>query len=116
MPVIDGREQELQGLMHVANLMVVAARTAPKSGGVDDVFTAVVYGDEKENIAVEMERLAETLNNKVYARDAGSVRKSEVIVLIGVRGTKRFLTDCGGCGYRTCAEFQKAPKQSWGGF
>ncbi len=43
MPILDGKEQERQGLMETANLMVVSARTAPKSGGRDDIFTAVVY-------------------------------------------------------------------------
>ena len=110
MPVIDGKEQELQGLMHVASLMAISARTAPKSGGIDDIYTAVIYGEEKEHIAVEMERLAGVLNNRVFKRDAGSVRKSEVIVLIGVRGTKSFGVNCGACGHMTCAEFEKAPR------
>ena len=116
MPIIDGKEQELQGIIQVANLMVVSARTAPKSGGVDDVYTAVIYGDEKEHLAIEMERLAGVQNDKVFKRDAGSVRKSEAIVLIGVRGTERRSTNCGACGYLSCEEFEKAPRVIDGAF
>ena len=45
MPVLEGREQERQGILVTANLMVVAARTAPKAGGKDDILTAST-GDE----------------------------------------------------------------------
>ena len=31
MPILDGKEQERQGLMEIAKLMVVSARTAPKT-------------------------------------------------------------------------------------
>ena len=48
MPVLDGRQQERQGILETANLMMVAARTAPKAGGKDDILTAVVYGAETE--------------------------------------------------------------------
>ena len=48
MPILDGREQERKGVMETANLMLVSARTAPKSGGVDDILTAIVYGAEVE--------------------------------------------------------------------
>jgi len=85
MPIVNCKDREFEGIMQIANLMVVSARTAPKSGGVDDIYTAIVYGDEKEHIASEMERLAGVLNRKAYKRDAGNIRKSDVIVLIGVR-------------------------------
>ena len=58
MPILDGREQERKGLMETANLMAVSARTAPKSGGVDDILTAIVYGAEVEMLAVDMEKMA----------------------------------------------------------
>ena len=54
MPILDGREQERQGILEIANLMVVAARTAPKSGGRDDILTAIVHGPEIEALAADM--------------------------------------------------------------
>jgi uncharacterized ferredoxin-like protein len=35
MPIISSEEGEKEGMMQVAKLMLVSARTAPKSGGVD---------------------------------------------------------------------------------
>jgi len=108
MPVMNGKEQEKQGVMQVANLMVVAARTAPKTGGVDDVLTAVVSGDEKEVMAAEMDKLAIERSSTGFNRDGRNVRSSEAVVLIGVRGTRKFGLNCGACGYASCEEFEKA--------
>jgi uncharacterized ferredoxin-like protein len=111
MPILDGREQERQGVMETANLMVVSARTSPKSGGVDDILTAVVYGAEVEALAADMEKIATERKVERWSQQAPNVRDSDVIVLIGVRGTKRYLTNCGACGYGSCEEFEKAEKR-----
>ena len=111
MPIIDGQEQERQGVMDTANLMVVSARTAPKSGGVDDILTAVVYGTEAEALATDMEKIAVERNMERWSQQAKEVRGSDVIVLIGVRGTKRYITNCGACGYKSCDEFDKVEKK-----
>mgnify|MGYP001048088860 CR=1 FL=1 len=48
MPVLSGEEGEREAIMEVSKLMLVSARTAPKSGGVDDILTALVYGKHKQ--------------------------------------------------------------------
>jgi uncharacterized ferredoxin-like protein len=111
MPILKGKEQERQGLMETANLMVVSARTAPKSGGRDDILTAVVYGREVEEIAADMEKIAVERQQEGWAQQAREIRASEVIVLIGVRSTISYVTNCGACGYESCEAFNKAPKQ-----
>jgi len=114
MPIVNGEEEERKGTMDIASIMAVAARTAPKSGGVDDIITAVVYGAEKETIGVEMGKMADERNIKNFKRDAKNVRDSEVVVLIGVRGTKKFGLDCGACGYASCEKFEKVVKKGRG--
>ena len=111
MPILDGKEQERQGILETANLMVLAARTAPKSGGVDDILTAVVTGAEIEALAADLERLAFERKIERWSQQAKEVRGSEVIVLIGVRGTKRYVANCGACGYKSCEAFEKAEKK-----
>ena len=110
MPVVNGQEQERNGIMHTATLMAVSARTAPKSGGVDDILTAVIYGAEKETVASEMDKIANERNIKGFKRDAQNVRDSEAILLIGVRGTRKFGLNCGACGYASCEEFEEVTK------
>ena len=111
MPILDGKEQERQGILETAKLMVVSARTAPKSGGVDDIFTAVVYGQEVEALAADLEKIAAERKIQTWSQQAQNVRGAEVVVLIGVRGTKSYVTNCGACGYKSCDEFNKAEKR-----
>jgi len=110
-PVIDGEESEKEAVLQAAKLMLVSARTAPKSGGVDDVETAIVYGEEKDRLANEMEKIGEEREIPNFKRDAKNVRDSDGVVLIGVRGTKSFGLNCGMCGYESCGEFEKAEKR-----
>jgi uncharacterized ferredoxin-like protein len=110
MPIIDSDRSEIEGLLNVAKLMMVSARTAPKSGGRDDVETVLVYDEEKDKIAEEMEKIGAERNSKGFIRDSKNVKDSAAVVLIGVEGTKSFGLDCGACGYRTCAEFEKGGK------
>lgn len=110
-PIIEGKEGEREGVIQVANLMLASARTAPKSGGVDDILTAIVFGKEKDSLAADMDRIAEERSIARFRRDGRNVRNSEAVVLIGVRGTKSFGVDCGSCGYANCDEFEKAEKK-----
>jgi uncharacterized ferredoxin-like protein len=111
MPILDGREQERKGVIETANLMVVSARTAPKSGGVDDILTAIVYGAEVGALAADMEKLAVERKIERWSKQAQEIKGSEAFVLIGVRGAKRYVTNCGACGYKSCDDFEKAEKK-----
>ena len=111
MPILAGKDQERQGVMEIANLMVVSARTAPKSGGRDDILTAIVYGQEIEDLAVDMEKIGAERNVEAWGQQAQNARNSEIIVLVGARGTKPYVTNCGACGYASCEAFDKAEKR-----
>lgn len=91
--------------------MLVSARTAPKARGIDDVLTLIVYGEEKDALANEMEKIAKERNIPDYMRDAKNTRDSDVVVLVGVRSGTYLAGNCGACGYPSCAEFSKAPKK-----
>jgi uncharacterized ferredoxin-like protein len=111
MPILAGKEQERQGVMETANLMVVSARTAPKSGGKDDILTAVVYGKEIEDLAFDMEKIGVERNVEAWNQQAQNVKTSDVIVLLGARGIKPYVTNCGACGYESCETFDRAEKR-----
>jgi uncharacterized ferredoxin-like protein len=112
MPILNSETSENEALLHAARLMLVSARTAPKSGGVDDVLTAIVLGKEKELLADEMDKIAGERKIAGFKRDAKNVRDSVAAVLIGVRGTRSFSLNCGACGYSTCGEFDEAEKRT----
>jgi len=110
-PTIENEGGEREAILEVAKLMLIAARTAPKSGDVDDVLTLIVYGEEKDAIAKKMEEIAEERKIEDFKRDAKNVRDSEAVILIGVRGNKSFGLNCGACGYKSCKEFEEAQKR-----
>jgi uncharacterized ferredoxin-like protein len=108
---IESQIAEKDAILEVARLMLVSARTAPKSGGVDDIVALIVCEKEKDAIAEEMERMAEERNLEGFRRDAKNVKDSEAVILIGVKGNRSFGLDCGACGYRTCKEFEKKKRE-----
>ncbi|MBS7615088.1 hypothetical protein KEJ18_05090 [Candidatus Bathyarchaeota archaeon] len=117
MPIARDSQVEERAILAAANLIAASARTAPKARGVDNIKTAVVYGEEKDQLADMMERRMERKRNPLQAfkRDAQSVRKSPVIVLIGVKGTSPKIPEnplnCGACGNASCADFIKVQKK-----
>jgi uncharacterized ferredoxin-like protein len=75
--IMQSNPAESQALLLVAQLMVVAARTAPKARGEDDISTAIVTDEDKA-------RLADTMDSLGRTRDAQNVRDASIVVLIGV--------------------------------
>jgi uncharacterized ferredoxin-like protein len=70
MPILDSKSIESEGLLDAAKLMLLSARTSPKSGGIDDVLTLVVLGKEKDALADEMDKIAEERKISGFKRDA----------------------------------------------
>lgn len=111
MPIL-GKEAEFEGVLSAARLMAISARTAPKSGGEDDILIAILTGEDKQKIAEEMYKIAEERGIEGFRRDGKNVSDSDAVVLVGVRGAKSFRnTNCGACGHRSCKEFDEAEKR-----
>lgn len=104
----NSSEAENAALLAIAQKMCVAARTAPKTKGDDYISACIVTGEEKENLALEMERLSDEFNYGFFKRDAGNLRNSFAVVLIGVKNHYRALNEgCGYCNFKNCAECAK---------
>lgn len=74
-----------RAVQHVAELMIVAAKTAPKGRGVDNIVAvALTEREELERLASKMEELAEK-HGEFFRRDATNVRNSDAVVVIGCR-------------------------------
>ncbi len=107
-PSIKSNEAEKEAILQAARAMVLSARTAPKTAGVDDVLTLITYGREKDAIADEMDKIGGKRRNKGFLRDANNVRGSYAVVLIGARTRKSMGLNCGACGHKSCREFEAA--------
>ena len=112
MSIIKEDEAEEKGIVEVAQLMLVSAKTAPKAGGIGDILSVIVSGKEKDDLALEMEKVAEERSVPNFKRDAMNVRNSSAVVLVGVRGMRSLGLDCGGCGYSSCKEFEGSEKKT----
>lgn len=99
---------EVDAVLHVADLMVAAAHTAPKGGGKDKIITAILTGEEKDALAAEMYKAAEEYGQDFMKRDAGNVKRSQCVVLIAARPMPSALDHCSMCGFENCSELQKS--------
>lgn len=105
MMIIDAKKAEMDAVIQVANQMCAAARTAPKTKGDDFLHTCILVGDDVEKLAAKMEEVSEPLGYKFFLRDAGNVRASQAVVLLGMENVTRGLgAGCGFCGHKDCAE------------
>lgn len=99
---MDALDPSLRAVGMVADLMCLAARTAPKARGVDLIVTAIVQGEAKKKLASRMRELASSGGEWFLERDAGNVEASAAVVLIGTRGRRLGLRGCGLCGSSDC--------------
>lgn len=100
------------GILQVAGMMEIAARTAPKSRGEDYVQVKIIAGREKNALADDMVKFGEKRKKQNFDRDARNLRESTAAVLIGIKGAPALGLDCGACGYLDCASFKKAKIQN----
>ncbi|NLJ37816.1 MAG: hypothetical protein GX432_03525 [Candidatus Atribacteria bacterium] len=102
-------------LEQVANLMAIAARTAPKSGGSDYVHVQVIKGNDVQKIGEEMIQYGEQKNISGFIRDGKNVVASDVLVLIGIKDAVVMNLNCGACGYDSCQELKPIEKNEFKG-
>ena len=114
MAQFKSEEVEKDAVRMVARMMASSARTAPKGRGVDNVATMIVDGDDLEKLALAMERKAVEQPLYIspwYSRDAGNLRESSCVLLVGVTGISKKIEEpvnCGACGYKDCQQLLKA--------
>jgi len=98
-------------LRTVAELMAIAARTAPKSAGQDFVVVEIVEGEALQELAERMEAFGQRTGKKNFDRDAANVRASAAAVLIGLKDAKAVGLNCGACGYDSCPKINTFEKE-----
>jgi uncharacterized ferredoxin-like protein len=99
-------ELEKQAACQVAALMAGAARTAPKTRGIDNIQVAAIDDEiSRQALVNKMIEIARAENRPGFERDAHNVAASPAIVVIGVRSNPAGL-NCGFCGNPTCDELK----------
>jgi uncharacterized ferredoxin-like protein len=89
-------------LRTVAELMCIAARTAPKAAGKDFVVTKIIEGPACLELGEAMIHYGERTGKRNFDRDGENVKASPVVVLIGLKDAKPVGLNCGACGSEKC--------------
>jgi uncharacterized ferredoxin-like protein len=98
-----------QGILSVAEQMCIAARTAPKSCGIDHILTAIVI-EEADRLALAegMRQLGQQLGAQFFLRDADNLQNADAAVIIGCNLQRMNIPGCDYCGFENCAANEAA--------
>ncbi|PIU41993.1 MAG: ferredoxin [Candidatus Omnitrophica bacterium CG07_land_8_20_14_0_80_42_15] len=95
-------------LKDVAEFMCVAARTAPKAKGVDNLEILIIEdGDAKEKLMAKMKEIGVKNERPSCVRDADNIKDAPYVVVLGTKIAPLGL-NCGFCGYKTCQELERS--------
>jgi len=109
MAVIKEEDLRQAGIKDVAVRMMTAARTAPKAKGRDNLEILYIDGEDMTLMAQKMEEISQRMDIPFFTRDAGNVKDSSGMVLIGTKIKTGGLKYCGLCGFKNCAEKEQYP-------
>lgn len=99
-------EAELSAIEQVANLMAAAARTAPKTRGIDNIHVLILTDADIKKLIPKMLEIAKRDARPSCERDAKNIENVKVCVIIGAKANPAGL-NCGFCGVATCDELRK---------
>lgn len=110
-------EEEIRELSvnEMANQIMIAARTAPKAKGIDNLVIAKIDKEQIDLVAQEMKKLVTNKDaGDFFIRDADNILKSNCVILIGTKIKPLGIQYCGLCGFDDCEEkvkFKNVPCQ-----
>ncbi len=110
MTIYSEIDERINTVVDIAKKMLVAARTAPKGKGADNLEMAIVTDNEIRLIAMEMRKIGEQKEYDIFIRDADNILAgADALVLIGTRIKTLELKVCSLCGFADCATKEKYP-------
>ena len=98
---------KVKTLERIAEDMCIAARTAPKTRGQDQLVACVVKGDTIDKLSNKMKEIGAEKNIAFFLRDADGIKNAPVVVLLGTKLESLNVPNCSFCGYKDCAEREK---------
>lgn len=100
--IANEQEFSREALLEVAKKMMLAARTAPKARGINNMEICLATGESIPLLAAKMREIGENQGQSFFIRDAENLTDTEVIFLIGSRIRPTNLKVCGMCGFENC--------------
>jgi len=110
MAIYSEINERQESVVDVAKKMLIAARTAPKGKGADNLEMAILTENDIRLLAMEMRKIGEQKEYDIFIRDADNILASaDAMVLIGSRIKTLGLKVCSLCGFAGCATKDKYP-------
>ena len=99
---------EKEAALSAASMMAAAARTAPKTRGIDNIEIFLI-DDEPSRMKLidKMREISRRDGRPSFERDAASIGSSNAILVIGAKAAPAGL-NCGYCGHPECSGLSKA--------
>lgn len=94
-------------LKDVSEFMSIAARTAPKAKGMDNLVIITLDEKDKKKVISTMKRIGKRENRPGCLRDAENIKNADEILVVGTKKAPIGL-NCGFCGHPTCKDLVKA--------
>jgi len=92
----------MKALQTIAEIMEIAAITAPKAAGKDFVVVKTVEGDDLRRLGEGMKDYAQRIGIDGFIRDGQNVLDSGAVVLIGLKDAEVADLNCAACGAESC--------------
>ncbi|MCF8299403.1 MAG: DUF2148 domain-containing protein [Saprospiraceae bacterium] len=102
MAIIKEEQIINETVIEIAKKIIIAARTAPKARGKNNLVTAIVTGDDIKVFSDKMIGISQQTGEAFFARDAANILNAEAIVLLGSKYETYGLKKCGYCGFKSC--------------
>lgn len=101
-------ELEKEGMLEACRLMTIAARTSPKTRGIDNIdIVAIDDESTRKKLIKKMTEISRAEDRPSFGRDAASIDASDIILVIGVKSNPAGL-NCGFCGYKKCEDLKRS--------
>jgi uncharacterized ferredoxin-like protein len=107
MPIKSENEINAKVVIKVAELMAVAARTAPKARGTDNLEIVILTGDSIKELAEKTNEMGRKNKMDFFIRDAGNLKEAQAVLIIGTHIKTQGVKNCGMCGFKDCSGKKK---------
>lgn len=98
-----------QYVLSTAKAMAVAARTAPKARGIDNLVIRILDKEDIKKVSEQLKKDYESTNAEFLLRDSENILSAPYMLLVATKVSVLGL-DCAYCGFKTCEEKVKAGK------
>ncbi len=100
----------MKSVQTVADLMEIAAITAPKAVGKDYVVTKILDAEGCRDLGDHMALYGAETGKRNFDRDGNGVAQSDAVLLVGIKDAAPTGVNCAACGEPTCLQINSGDK------